>query len=216
MAASWVLAMATGVASAQTYSEGFESVAALPAAGWLQVNNGAPPGNPWFQGNTGIFPALAGSPDSYVGANFQSSAFGAIDNWLMSPVLLINPASVLSFATRSAGNEGFADVLEVLFSAGGGSALGAFTSLGTIGLASAYPASWTAFSLALPDVASGRFAFRQLGTRDTAEYLGIDSVQVTFAVVPIPEPETWALMGAGLAALTFIGRRRNAGKGSRS
>jgi hypothetical protein len=205
--------MATGVASAQTYTEGFESVDALPAAGWLQVNTGAPPRNPWFQGNSGIFPAFAGPLDSYAGADFLSSASGVIDNWLISPELSIQPASVLSFATRSAGTQGFADVLEVLFSTGGGSALGAFMSLGTIGLASAYPAGWTVFSLALPDVASGRFAFRQLGTADTADYLGIDSVQVTLAV-PIPEPETWALMGAGLAALTFIGRRRKAGKRS--
>lgn len=208
-AASVVLAAAAGLASAQTFSEGFENVAALPAAGWLLVNTGAAPTEPWSQGvNTSAFPAFAGSPTSYAAANFLSSASGAIDNWLISPVLTISPASVLSFFTRSAGNAPFGDVMQVLFSSGSGSTLSSFVSLATIGDAAAYPADWTSFSLALPDVATGRFAFRQLGTFDTADYIGVDSVQVTLAVVPIPEPETWALMGAGLAALATLGRRR--------
>lgn len=38
---------------------------------------------------------------------------------------------------------------------------------------------------------------------------GIDAFETTqFSITPIPEPETYALMLAGLAALGFIGRRR--------
>jgi hypothetical protein len=29
---------------------------------------------------------------------------------------------------------------------------------------------------------------------------------------PVPEPETWAMMGAGLCALALAGRRRNSGR----
>jgi hypothetical protein len=38
---------------------------------------------------------------------------------------------------------------------------------------------------------------------------GIDNIR--FSVTPIPEPGTWALMGAGLALLGFSARRRRAG-----
>lgn len=216
VAASWLLSAAIGSAGAQTFSEGFDNVAALPASGWLQVNTGTPPRQPWAQGdNTSAFAAYQGAANSYASATFESSAAGAIDNWLISPVLTIAVASELSFFTRSAGafaDPPIFDVLEILFSAGSGSSLGGFALLGTIGIASPYPTSWQSFAYALPDVASGRFAFRQRGSYETSNYLGVDSVQVTLAVAPIPEPETWALMGAGLAALSFVGRRRAGGK----
>ena len=39
--------------------------------------------------------------------------------------------------------------------------------------------------------------------------LQLDNVSVT-AVTPVPEPESYALMLAGLGVLGFMGRRRNA------
>lgn len=209
-AAAWVLVGAAGLASAQTYTEGFDNVAALPAAGWMQVNTGAAPRQPWDQGNEGIFPSFSGAPGSFVGANYLSAGSGVLDTWLISPVLTIDPASQLSFYTRSAGERGFTDVLEILWSSGSGSALGGFGSLLTIGSSALYPASWTQFVLELPNAPSGRFAFRQRGLVDEASYIGVDSVRVTLAVAPVPEPETWALMGAGIAALAVTARRRRA------
>ena len=212
VAASWVLAAAAGLASAQTFTEGFDNVAALPAAGWLQVNNGAPPREPWSQGvNTAAIVAFEGAPSAYVSANYLSSDSGAIDNWLISPVLNISAASQLSFVTRSSAEGPFVDILEVLWSSGTRLVLNGFTSLSTIGSSALYPTPWTEFVLALPDVASGRFAFRQRGANETSSYIGVDSVRVTLAVAPIPEPETWALMGAGLAALSLFARRRARG-----
>jgi hypothetical protein len=206
--AAALLAVA-GAASAQTFTEGFDDVAALPATGWLQVNTGTAPTNPWFQGNPDVFPSAAGAADAYAGADFLSSFAGPIDNWLITPALSIAAASELSFATRSAGNVGFADVLEILFSPGNGTALGGFVSLGTFGVTAAYPTVWTLATFALPDVSLGRIAFRQRGTAETADYVGIDSVRVTLAA-PIPEPETYALFAAGLGGLAWIGRRRRA------
>jgi MYXO-CTERM domain-containing protein len=40
-------------------------------------------------------------------------------------------------------------------------------------------------------------------------YVGLDNVSVELgSPAPIPEPQTWALMAAGLAALAGLGRRR--------
>jgi hypothetical protein len=202
-----VAALTFSLAASAQFSEGFNNVPGLTSAGWIQTNTGAAPTNPWFQGNSGVFAAQAGPADSYAGADFLSSASGDINNWLISPTLLLNNASVLSFYTRSAGTPGFADLLDVAFSAGNGSALGGFTVLGTIGGVGAYPTDWTQFSFALPDVATGRFAFHQRGTFDTADYLGVDSVNVTLAQ-PVPEPETYAMLAFGLAGLALVRRRR--------
>ena len=201
--AAWAIS-----AQAAPFAEGFDDVSALGASGWLQTNTGAAPTQPWFQGNSGVFGSQAGAPDSYVAANFLSSATGAIDNWLISPVLTFDAGSMLSFYTRSAGTQGFADLLEVLVS-DGSSNLADFVSLGTIGASSAYPTNWTLYSFALPTSATGRFAFRQGGSVDTADYLGVDTVSVA-AVTNIPEPSTYALMALGIAGLTLVRRRRDA------
>lgn len=203
---SGVAALTFSLAASADFTEGFDNVPGLPSAGWIQTNTGAAPTNPWFQGNTAVFGAQAGPVDSYAGADFLSSASGNINNWLISPTLILNNASVLSFYSRSAGTPGFADLLDVAFSVGNGSGLGGFTVLGTIG-AGAYPTDWTQFSFALPDVATGRFAFHQRGTFDTADYLGVDSVNVTLAQA-VPEPQTYAMLAFGLAGLALLRRRR--------
>ena len=197
-------------ASAVDFVEGFDNTAALPAAGWVQVNTGLPPTNPWFQGNSDAFAAQSGAADSYIGANYLSSSTGAIDNWLISPLLSLSPSSVLSFYTRTAGTEGFADLMQVMFSSGSSTDIASFVSVTLIGGMGTYPTDWTLFTLDLPDVASGRFAFRQLGTAEGSDYLGVDSVNVTNAIAPVPEPETYLMFAAGLAALAAFRRRRSA------
>ena len=203
-----------GSAQAATFTEGFESVPALSESGWLLANAGAAPTNPWFQGvggTGGTFDAQRGTASSYVAANYLSSATGLIDNWLISPLLTIDTRGVLSFYTRSLGTPGFNDRLEVYFSQGAGTSFSSFMSLGSVGTATAYPTDWTLFSFAFPNSSSGRFAFRQTGTVDTADYLGIDTVSVSgsFAAA-IPEPSTYALMALGLGGLAFVARRRAA------
>ena len=162
-----------------------------------------------IEGNTssGVFGSQAGAADSYVGANYLSTGSGAIDNWLISPLLAIDAGSVLSFYTRSAGTAGFADELGVYYSVTGGTAVSDFVLLGSIG-GGHYPIDWTKYSFDLSASAAGRFAFRQGGTYDTADYLGVDTVSVAAATNPVPEPSTYALMALGIAAVAVVRRRR--------
>jgi PEP-CTERM motif len=203
------LAVATA-SQAQILSEGFDDVAALPGAGWVLDNNSSPLGaTGWFQGNAGVFASQAGADDAYVGANFLNAAEtgGVIDNWLISPELLLGSGATLTFFTRTA-DPGFADALEVRFSTGSGSDVAGFTTLLlTVGdTATPYPdADWVQFSVVLPTTASGRFAFRYtVADSLNADYIGIDTVNVAAAVVP--EPSTMALLGLGLAGIAW--RRR--------
>jgi hypothetical protein len=54
---------------------------------------------------------------------------------------------------------------------------------------------------------TGRYAFRYFvpDTLSNGDYIGIDSVSVETA---IPEPGTLTMLGLGLAAAVFAGRRR--------
>lgn len=205
-----LVAAGTGAQALTVLSEGFDNVAALPGAGWAQVNNStAPVGTPWFQGNSGIFAASSGATNSYAAANFLStgSAAGAVSNWLMTPVLALDSSAELSFLVRTAG-DGFLDRIEVRMSTAGGSTnvadfstlLGSFqasTDTGWVGL------SYTLNSVVTPT--SGRLAFRYMvdNVSTAGNYLGIDDVVVTSA---IPEPAAYLMMGLGVAGLML--RRR--------
>lgn len=203
-------ALALGAQANTVLSESFDNVASLPAAGWAQINlSTAPVGQPWFQGNAGIFAAAAGAPNAYIAANFLStgSATGAVSNWLMTPEIALDSTSVLSFLVRTAGDN-FLDKIEVRLSTSGASTnvadfsslIGSFqasTDTGWVGL------SYTLGAVTTPT--TGRLAFRYVvdNVSTAGNYLGIDSVQVTSAV---PEPGTWLLMGLGVAGLVL--RRR--------
>lgn len=186
-------------------NQNFDDVSAL--GNWVMTNNSLPPGLSWFQGNSGIFGSHDGAADSYIGASFLSSdhGSGAVDNWLITPLLTFGGAAHLSFFTRGESGSGFNDMLEVRFSPGAGTATSGFTTLlTTIGGPSAYPGSWQQFTADLSLSGSGRFAFRYLGDA-TANYIGIDSVTVS----AVPEPSAWLMLGLGLGLTTLLLRRRS-------
>ena len=212
-AAAFALAAAcpTGSQAAGTIllNEGFDHAGSL--ANWVLVNNSAPPGEPWFQGNPGVFAAQAGAPDAYIATNYLGAlnGVGTIDNWLITPELSFMGPATLSFYTRSLGTAGFNDTLEVRFSGGSGAGTGGFTTLlATIGGAAAYPASWQQFSASLNLSGSGRFAFRYTGNAETSNYIGLDTVRVT----AVPEPSAYMLLALGLAALSLRGLYRRGRK----
>jgi hypothetical protein len=191
-------------AGVELLNEGFGSVGGL--SGWSQVNNSAPAGNSWFQGNADLFPAQAGAADSYAAANFLGAANGSgtVDNWLITPTLDLSGTTVLSFFTRTASPSSFNDVLEVRFSSGSGTDPSGFTTLlATLGGSENYPSSWQEFTATVEASGSGRFAFRYVGAADTLNYVGLDTVSVITAV---PEPSSWLMLALGMGLLPLLGR----------
>ncbi|MEO8062131.1 MAG: choice-of-anchor J domain-containing protein [Pseudomonadota bacterium] len=207
---SAVLIAATGAANAGpiTFSEGFDDVSALAAAGWLTPDNSTPGGDQpgWFQGNAGVFTSDSGADDSYIAANYLGApAGGNIDSWLITPLFAVADSSTITFATRAGG--AYPDTLEVLYSLGS-SNIADFMSIGSLS-GSNFPIDWANVNLVAYSLQQDiRLAFRYLVT-DTSvngDYVGIDS----FEVRAVPEPGTIALFGAALLMMTFaIRRRRN-------
>ena len=191
-------------------AEGFDDVSTLPASGWVQTNLSVPLGSTsWFQGNSAAFASQAGAPNAYVAANFLNTSplGGVIDDWLISPELSLGGGATLTFYTRTA-DPGFDDLLEVRFSSGSGTAASGFTTLLlTVDSSTPYPDSdWQLFSVTLPSAVSGRFAFHySVADGTTADYIGIDTVNV--AAAAIPEPSSYVLMGLGLVGLALYRRR---------
>ena len=62
------------------------------------------------------------------------------------------------------------------------------------------------------DIAAGNYQVRISGSLTSQSLLGVRGGAVAFNIIPaIPEPETYALMIAGLLAMGFVARRRNQG-----
>jgi hypothetical protein len=204
LAAAAVLGAASTLSHAGfIINQGFDNVAGLAAAGWVQVNASATPGTSWFQGDSGVFASQSGAPGSYVAANFLGGATN-IDNWLITPVITLNGNALLNFFVRAAGSDPqitFTDTLQVFWSAGAGTAVGTFTQL--LGsYSSTLDQGWIARSLQLPTTGSGRIGLRYVSIdSNTANYLGVDSLSV------VPEPGTATLAALALAGL-FISRRQ--------
>ena len=204
-AAAVVLFAAATAAHAQfVINEGFNNVATLAGSGWILANASAPPGSVagWFQGDQTQFSSQAGAPQAYVAANFNNAAAGGtLANWLISPAFSTQDAGHVSFYVRAMIEPDFMDQLRWGFSKGGSSfADFSLGELHTIG------GDWTQFQInfaAQGAGSTGRFAIVYTGPADSANYVGVD----TFAVA-VPEPETWALMLAGIAGLAVLKRRR--------
>ncbi len=188
-------------------AEGFEDITNLP--GWFMQNNSEPLGTTnWFQGNTTVFNAQAGSATSYIGANYNNTGtLGNISNWLLTPEVTLVDGMVLDFYTRGPTcTTCYADRLQVRASLNGAStnvgtgwtAVGDFTMLlldvNPTLVPDGYPQTWDAghFTVTIsgvPTPTQGRLAFRYFvedaGANGTnSNYIGIDTV--TLSGVPAP------------------------------
>ncbi len=181
--------------------------------GWAITNNSTPGGSTgWFLGNSGVFPAQSGAPDSYVAANFEGAPLGGtIDNWLFMPVVDLTSVLELTFWTRA--NGALPDRLEIYGTTAGASTNTAdYTLLFAINpsLGADFPTDWTEFSLLFggDGATSGRFAFRYSidDTSINGDYIGIDTITVAHA----PEPATVALLALALVAIAWTRRPRRA------
>jgi len=203
-AAAVALFAAASAAHAQfVINEGFDNVASLTSRGWVVTNASSPLGSTgWFQGDQTIFTSQAGAPQAYIAANFNNAAAGGtLANWLISPTFSTQDAGFVSFHARADILPEFMDQLAWGFSKGGTS----FADF-TLGAPHTIGGAWTQFQInfaAQGAGSTGRFAIVYTGPGDLANYVGVD----TFAVA-VPEPETWALMLAGLAGLGVLKRRR--------
>ena len=205
-----LLAASAAPAQAGLFTENFDNVAGLSASGWTLLNNSAAPGNTWFQGNSGIFPSYNGAPGSYIAADFLAASSGAIDLWLITPVLNLSGAVNLSFRTRR-NDSPFFDTLDVRLSTNGASSnLADFaTSLVLSRLLSGpdYPIDWAPVSSSVSGLgagATGRLAFHYTVADVAAlgDYIGIDAVNIA-----LPEPSSPGLALIALLAFGFATRR---------
>ena len=197
-------ALAQPVEPVVVLDEAFDDITALTS--WARINYSEPRGQLWFQGNPGVFSAHEGAPGAYLAANYLSAEHGtgAIDNWLVTPELSFIGPSTLSFMARGAQDAGFADLLEVRFSAGPDTSAASFaTLLTTVGGVGTFPATWQEFTANFDYEGTGRFAFRYVGDAAAANYIGLDSVLVS----TVPEADTWLMLLCGLGAVAFLRRR---------
>ena len=168
--------------------EGFDDIGNLP--NWIMDNQSNPVGtNGWFQGTTSVFSAQSGADDSYIAANFNSTAGTDICNYLILPDLVFLQS--LSFWTRTSLNSNFPDRLLLMHSPTGGTNTGdCFNGFGDFTTTlieinpnldtGGYPENWTQFSSAID--ATGRLALVYYvadgGAAGTnSNYIGIDTVE---------------------------------------
>jgi IPTL-CTERM motif len=219
-----LFAVAFGAHSAVLLTENFDNVSTLAGAGWVVSNTSTPVGTTsWFQGNSAVFDAQAGAPNSYIAANFLNTSVtgGAIINTLYTPQVFIASGITLSFWARTDTDPDlfFSDRLRVLYSSSGASTtLANFTSLTTINqnlVAGSFPQEWTLFSATISGLSvsgPGRFALQyNVPLVDSsqnpvfANYVGIDSVTVT----SVPTPGAYGLLALGLLAAFGVSSRNN-------
>ena len=207
--ATAALSLVAGAAQAQGFANGgFETVGiTTPAASWLQAANGYTRTN--ADAHSGSF-----------SAQLSSAAFGAavmlqnsVEQGGLAPLTVGDPLVFSFWAKGTAGGTG--NVLFALrYLDGVGNIM--YNSSNQFFQGSINTSAWTQISFTPPPVPAGSVAafveFSQgIGPIDGGNPAGLVRIDdLSLAVAPIPEPGTYALMLAGLAAMGAVARRRRA------
>ena len=207
--ASTALLLAGAMASAQADSpllinQGFDNVASL-GAGWITANNGTPGGTTsWFQGDQTTFTSHSGAPESYIAANYHNVGDGGtLASWLISPTFSTACNVLISFWARGAADPNYFDQL----SFGLLDSTGAFSSFTPQATVTVSQDGWTEYSMYVSAAVVGtsaRFGIEYVGSGDTANYVGVDDLQVH----AVPEPSSWLLVGISMLGLAAASTRR--------
>ncbi len=181
-------------------TENFDDITTLPGAGFDLVNASDAPASDWFQGNPLSFPSQAGAPESYIGANFNSTSGSVINNFMITPPLDLENGDEIIFWSRSSETTpgfDFPDRLEVRIDPTGADTdpanstdVGSYTellleinpTLASMG----YPEVWTQFTATvtgLTGTVNTRVAFRYWVTDagplgNNSDYIGIDTLTI--------------------------------------
>ena len=194
---------------AQAFTENFDNITLLAGNGWTLSNVSTPVGaTGWTQGpdvaGGGPFNAYNGATNAFISANFNNTgATGTISNWLVTPNRTFKNGDVITFYTRKASPDSYADRLEVRLSTNGassnvgsGAAVGDFTTLllsvNPSLVLGVYPTAWTQYTITISGLAaptSGRIGFRYFVTSGgsagaNSDFIGIDNIIYTPYVCP--------------------------------
>lgn len=197
--------MATASHAEVLLSEGFNDISQLTANGWSLLNNSSPAnGTNWGQGSSiDFFAAQAGGANSYISADYHvAQAGGVIDDWLITPTFSTAKDTLITFYARADMQEGFQDSIAFGVNTTGGTTFGDFQMLKPVTLSG----DWVQYTFSLGAQGAGstaRFGIQYTGAADTANYIGIDSLNVN----AVPEPATYLMAGIGLLALGLVRRR---------
>jgi hypothetical protein len=195
--------LAFGVSQGQVLlSENFD---VFPTT-WTQINQSAPTGAAtWSQGGGTAFTpgGFNGGATSFALVNYTSATgTGTISNWLMTPVINVQNGDVISFYTRTGGDDTgavYPDRLELRLSSTGAASVapstgptdvGSFTTLAlTVNpnlTVTGYPFVWTQYTYTISGLTVAtdiKIAFRYFVTNggttgDNSNIIGIDALSV--------------------------------------
>jgi hypothetical protein len=186
-----------------SFKEEFDTLAVAFSKGWVAINKSRPLGTAnWAQGSTGkAFIGTAAS--NYSGQDCIYCSFSAgsglatISNWLISPSVPMKNGDKISFFTATQDPVAFPDRLQVRLNptndatnvGNDATSVGGFSTLlldiNPALNATAYPTSWTNYTLTLSGltgVQNRRFAFRYFVTNGgpsgaNSNGIGIDEVE---------------------------------------
>ncbi len=221
-----IFCLLTSNLMAGAFSEGFDAVNQLPAAGWTFDNRSDFIGDlSWSQGFASTFPAQAGPDNSYILGGAGQTGGDVLCDWLILPD--IGPVEQLSFFTRTTNNSPAPDRLMVVYSASGGtntgpcvvsdvakqagaSEFGDFSVLFSVNpnlAPGGYPEQWTEYNV--PVNGSGRLAMvyfvENVGQSPfNGNLIGIDSINTGPGGPVVVGPGAQAVPGLSLLGLLVL------------